>query len=264
MKKRPKINDIGALGQQTWGQILFLLLYILLASLIVFIFRPAYFYSLILVLGVASLINFSWLRRARVKVFFFSVICTLLFAPPIELLARLANVWDVQSIFPRPFGLIPLENMIFAFLNFFWGLTFYEHFVDRDRKRNVSPRAKFLIGLMIVFSAGIYWAFFSHLVDSGFGYSVIAVISLVIPAVLIFCHNPHLLRKAILPTIFFAIVFWVYESVSLAIGSWWWPGKYLWPASFFGRTWPLDDIIIWYFLSTPVLIGGYEFFVDGD
>lgn len=29
------------------------------------------------------------------------------------------------------------------------------------------------------------------------------------------------------------------------------------------KKFPIDDVIIWYFLSTPVLIGGYEYFANG-
>jgi hypothetical protein len=85
---------------------------------------------------------------------------------------------------------------------------------------------------------------------------------LIIPSLLIFYHKPKLIKKTILPTIFFALVFFVYELTSLLIGSWWWPGEYLWPITIFGHIFPLDDVIIWYFLSTPTLIGGYEIFMD--
>jgi hypothetical protein len=52
--------------------------------------------------------------------------------------------------------------------------------------------------------------------------------------------------------------------VSLKIGSWWWPGEYIKTFIIFGKVFPLDDIIIWYLLSTITLIGGYEFFADNS
>ena len=75
------------------------------------------------------------------------VVSALLFAPTVELASRLADVWDVQTIFPRPFGEIPLENILFAFINFFWVLSFYEYFVDKDITSVISKRFKYLIGL---------------------------------------------------------------------------------------------------------------------
>jgi hypothetical protein len=92
-------------------------------------------------------------------------------------------------------------------------------------------------------------------------YAGLSLIILLIPGVLIFSLKPFLLKKVWLSTVFFSVVFFVYELVSLLIGSWWWPGSYLLPVNLAGHIFPLDDVLIWYFLSTPVLIGGYEVFI---
>lgn len=245
-------------------KLLSLLAYSLLAIFVVLLIRPPYIVSIALVLVPPSLINWLWLKNSRAKVLLFSLLATWLFAPPIELMARLANVWDVASIFPRPFGLIPLENMLFAFLNFFWILSFYEYFIDKDRKEAINNRLKYLVGLYLVFAATVFGLYYyqKDLVSSN--YFRLAFITLVVPGVIIFWHNPKLLKKTVLPTLFFALIFFVYELASIKIGSWWWPGEYLLPLNISGRTFPLDDVIIWYFLSPPVLIGGYEFFSDND
>ncbi|MFH1457003.1 MAG: hypothetical protein ABIF17_02710 [Patescibacteria group bacterium] len=128
----------------------------MIACSIVLIFKPVYFISILIVLVPPAIINFLWLKKTRFKILIFSIITTIIFAPPIELIARLANAWDVQSIMPRPFGLMPLENILFAFLNLFWVLSFYEHFVDRDRKKNISKKFKYLIGLYCLTSVLIW------------------------------------------------------------------------------------------------------------
>jgi hypothetical protein len=68
--------------------------------------------------------------------------------------------------------------------------------------------------------------------------------------------------KSLSTTLFFAGAFFIHELVSLKIGHWWWPGEYLLPINLGSIIFPIDDVIIWYFLSTPVLIGGFEFFFD--
>jgi hypothetical protein len=162
------------------------------------------------------------------------------------------------------FTVVPLENILFAFLNFFWVLTFYEYFVDRAKKDKISPKFKYLIDLFVFFAALVFILYFISPALLQTNYFGAALIILVIPAVLIFWKNLHLLKKSILPTMFFAIVFFVYELVSLYIGSWWWPGEYYLPVHVFGKVFPIDDVIIWYILSTPALIGGYEYFMDDD
>jgi len=116
----------------------------------------------------------------------------------------------------------------------------------------------------LIFAALIYGLYFYNQQLVAASYITIAVIVLVIPGFLIFRHNPKLLSKTIMPTLFFALVFFLYELTSLQLGSWFWLGEYLWPINLWGQIFPLDDAIIWYFLSTPVLIGAYEFFVDDD
>lgn len=243
-------------------KLLLLLTYVFLSSLVVMFIRPYYFYSILLVLLPPTLANFFWLKHSKLKILIFSVLTTLIFAPPLELATRLMNVWDVQSIFPRPFGLIPLENMLFAFINFFWGVSFYEYFVDADRGSRISGRFRYLLSLYIIMAALVYLLYFLNPQLIAASYFAMAVPTLILPGIIIFAIKPRLLKKAVLPTLFFALVFFVYEMVSLQVGSWWWPGEYLLSMRINGNIFPLDDIIIWYFLSTPVLIGGYEIFVD--
>jgi hypothetical protein len=243
-------------------KILFLFCYVLVAGLIVFLWRPVYLVSIMLVLAPPSVINFFWLKKSKVKIFIFAFATTFILAPVVELSARLANVWDVQSIIARPFGLIPVENMVFAFLNFLWALSFYEYFVDKDLSGKISRKFKILMAMYVLAAAIIYAMFFINRELITMNYFSISIPLLILPAILIFFKKPSLIKKVILPTIFFAIVFFYYEIISLTVGSWWWPGEYLFKTHIFGKIFPLDDVIIWYFLSTPVLIGGYEFFMD--
>lgn len=245
------------------NKLILLSAYISIAVFVVWLYRPLYLHSILIVLVPPSLTNFLWLKDTATKkrVLLFSLLAVFLFAPPVELSARLANVWDVQSIFPRPFGLIPLENMLFAFLNFFWGLSFYAFFTGTSVK---SPtRLKYLIGLYLFLDITVFGGYYLNPVLISLNYAAIAIPILVIPAVLLFSRYPGLIRKTLPTTFFFAAVLFVFEAVSLEIGSWWWPGNYLYTFDLNGHTFPLDDVLIWYFLSTPVLIAGYEFFANG-
>jgi len=252
------------LNQKKRQRLAFLIIYVALSCILVYFWRPVYLLSITIVLVPPSIINFLWLKKSRFKILLFSTLTTLLFAPPVELAARLADAWDVQSILPRLFGIAPLENILFAFLNFFWVLSFYEYFVDKDLRRRISKRFRLIILVYILFFVLVFSIFFIAPNLLAVNYALLAVIILLVPGVIMFYRNPKLLKKTWLPTIFFAYVFFVYEVVSLIIGSWWWPGQYLLPINLLGNVFPLDDVIIWYFLSTPILIGGYEFFVDDN
>ena len=247
---------------KSYKKILLLLGYVILTGLVVFFWKPTYLVSIIVVLVPPTVVNFFWLKKSKLKILTFSLVTAVIIAPAIELCARLADVWDVQSIITRPFGLIPIENMLFAFLNFVWVLSFYEYFIDRDYNKKISRKIRILIAIYTFAALVIYTVFFIDKDLVTLNYFTISIPLLVIPAILIFWHKPSLLKKVFIPTIFFALVFFYYEVISLIVGSWWWPGEYLFKTYMFGKIFPIDDIIIWYFLSTPVLIGGYEFFTD--
>jgi len=247
------------------NKILFLFLYVVFASFVVYFVIPNYFTSILIVLAVPALINFYWLKKARAKVLFFSFITTLLFAPPIELLARMANAWDVSSIFMRPFGLIPWENILFAFLNFFWVLSFYEYFFDSEKKFfDISRKFKYLFFLYLILSIVVYILFFNNPSLLATDYYLLGLIFLLPAFIFLLLKFPHIFKKSLFTIAFFALVFLFYEIVSMSIGHWWWPGNYLLTISLSGMIFPIDDIVIWYFLSTPTLILGYEFFVDDN
>ncbi|MCX6795314.1 MAG: hypothetical protein NT165_01095 [Candidatus Falkowbacteria bacterium] len=250
------------LPQKKLRRLLMLVVYIILSCLFVYIFKPVYLLSILIVLLPPSLANFFWLKKSRGKILWFSLLTTLIFAPPVELTARLANAWDVQSILPRILGIAPTENLLFAFFNFFWVLCFYEYFSDGDTSAKISPRLRWLVLGYCLLAATIFSLFFINQELMALNYATLAVIILLVPGIIIFSLKPLLLKKIGLTTIFFALLFFMYEVVSMLIGSWWWPGNYLLPIKIFGLIFPLDDVIIWYLISTPVLIGGYEFFVD--
>lgn len=242
-------------------KLLALFAYVLIACLVVLLTKPVYILSILIVLVPPALANFIWLKKSRKKILIFSIVSTILFAFAAELSSRLANSWDVQSVLPRIFGILPLENILFAFLNIFWILSFYEYFVDRDTSSKMSKKFKYLILLFSLFSLTIFVLFFNGF-NVSMNYYFLAIITLLIPSIIIFSKKFSLLKKVILPVLFFAIIFFVYELVALKIGNWWWPGEYLLPISLWGQTFPIDDVIIWYFLSTITCIGGYEFFMD--
>jgi hypothetical protein len=243
-------------------KIIYLLTYTILASIIVYLTKPVYLLSIIIVLVPPAITNFLWLKKSRRKILLFSFSATFLFSFAVELIGRLNNMWDVQSVFPRILKIMPVENILFAFINFLWVLSFYEYFVDKDASKKTSKKFKYLTGIFILFSVLIFTIYFYNPNLIKMNYLTIASIILLMPSILIFSKNPKLLKKTIKPVIFFSVIFFIYEAVSLLIGSWWWPGEYLLPINFLKKTFPLDDIIIWYVLSTVTLIGGYEFFMD--
>lgn len=244
-------------------QLYFLIIYLLLANLLVLAAKPTYLGNLFIVYAVPMLVTFSWLKNeTKQKILLFSLMSVLLFAPPIELMARLADSWDVQTSLPKIYNISPFENLIYAFINFVFPLSFYKHFTEHDKKSPLSENWKVLIILMSIFTTIVHIAFALDEELITMHYWQIAVIFLAVPATILYLKNKEIIFKSVPTTIFFAATFFIHELVSMKVGHWWWPGDYILPASLGGQVFPVDDVLIWYFLSTPVLIGGFEFFFD--
>ncbi|MFA6098360.1 MAG: hypothetical protein WCV50_01025 [Patescibacteria group bacterium] len=243
-------------------KIALLISFFVLGIIVTLILRPSYLLNILIVYAIPAGLNFYWLKQSRKKVLIFSLITTILFAVPVEIISRLANAWDVQSTLPRIMDIAPLENLLYAFINFFWPLSFYELFIDHDADSKFSNRWKYLIGIYVIFSAFIYSFLFINREIITLDYWKVALFVLLIPSLLIFSRRPRLIKKAFGVMIFFGLIFFLHEALSMHLGHWWWPGEYLATMKFMGQTFPLDDVLIWYLLSTPALIGGYEFFMD--
>lgn len=245
-----------------WQRLVLLTTLFLLGLGVSYFGRLTYWQSLLAVYALPVILNFLWLQRARLKVLVFSLATTIIFAVPVELLSRLADSWDVASSFPRLFGIVPIENLVYAFLNFLWVLSFYEYFFDHDTGRRFSSRAKYLLGLYVVLFVIAMTIFLFLSQQIIFHYWLIALMIIFIPLLLLSFLTDFKWRSFIVPTIFFAFIFFSHEIISLRLGYWWWPGEYLWPITLFGQTFPIDDVIIWHLASTPALLSGYKYFID--
>lgn len=245
-----------------WKKLVLLAGLFLVGLGISYLLRLTYWQSLLVVYTLPVSLNFFWLRRSRLKVLIFSLTTTIIFAVPVELLSRLAGSWEVASSFPRLFDLMPVENLVYALLNFLWVLSFYEYFFDRDTGRCFSPRAKYLLGLYLALfiSSMIVFLFLSEQII--FHYWLIALIIIFVPMLILSFLSDFSWGSFIAPTLFFALIFFSHELIALRLGYWWWPGEYVWPITLFGQTFPIDDVIIWHLASTPALLVGYKYFID--
>ncbi|MEI8361452.1 MAG: hypothetical protein WCG01_04955 [bacterium] len=250
------------------SNIAILLTYTMVSIFCVYLIKPHYFYSILLVLMPPMLLTFSWHKKHDVvEILSFSLITTLFFAVPIELIARLNNIWDVDSIFYRPFNLLPLENLLFAFINFAWVIAFDQYLFTsiKHPRQLMNKRLSFLFGLYLTLFIMTFSLFIYEPSVLNFSYFTLSLPILIFPLVFFIFKKPKLLAQSLHSTIFFAIILFVYEAVSLKTGSWWWPAKnYLFSTHLFGQIFPLDDVLIWYLISTPVLVTSYRYFVKID
>jgi len=240
--------------------------WVFVAGLAVYFFRPSYLLSELVVLLPPLAYTLYCLPRAEVKrILRFALFSAVMFAPPVEFVARLNNIWDVQSTFPRILGLVPPENLIFAFVNFAWFVGFYKLVRPSQilQAKNLG-RQVVLTSLYFLLWPVIYLLYKYQPNWLVLSYFQLSITILFVPLVYFLFTRPSSILETWRVTLFFALLLFWYEVISLLIGSWWWPlNNYFYTIAIAGRNFPIDDVIIWYLISTPVLLVSYDYFVDG-
>lgn len=248
--KRQKLKDLVILA-----------LLFILGIFIVLIFKPGYLANILIVYLPGMVYSLTRLKRSTKKILIFGII-SILFIVPVEILARLTDSWDVASDFPRVLDIAPLENMLYGVVNIIYPLAFYEYFFDNDRNRKISPRYKYLIGIYIVLFITTFIVYFIDPALLKFDYWVLGLLILSPIFILLLIYKSHIVKRLILPAVFFGLMYLVHEAVSMYLGHWWWPGSYLLPITISDHIYPLEDLIIWIVFSNVAVISGYEVLWD--
>lgn len=233
----------------------------LVGVLFVLIIKPGYLLNILIVYIPGLVYTLSKLKKSAQKILIFGV-TSLLFIIPVEILARLTNSWDVASDFPRILGIAPVENVVYGLVNIFYPLAFYEYFFDNDRNRAVSSRFKMLIALYFILFCLTFLGFYINPNILKFDYWFLGLCILLPVFILLIKYKPHIIKRLIVPAIFFGLMYLIHESVSMYLGHWWWPGNYLLPINVAGFIYPLEDLVIWIVFSNMAVISGYEVMWD--
>lgn len=145
-------------------------------------------------------------------------------------------------------------------------LVFYEHFFDKDRNHRISPHIwqAIIPGLL----AWVMIVFLHYINPSKLSFSHAYLkmgIAAIIPLILQLIRKPKLLSKYILFAIPLFFVIFGSEIVGLTFHYWIFPGKdYLGLVTFFGQSFPVEEIIFWMLLYPSTIASYYERFVDDE
>lgn len=187
---------------------------------------------------------------------------------PFDLLIHLNESWFVPSdklLIPfKLFGYYPVDEIIWFALLALYTLVFYEVFVDGGRKIKISNNFKTALYVWLsanVITLAAILVFTKHLLVPYSYFLIIAPLSLT-PIIYVLWKKPHLVKKFILPTVFFFMVSLCFEIVGLTFGHWEFNDDYVGWISIFGRYFPFEELLFWMLLYPATIISYYELLVD--
>lgn len=210
----------------------------------------------------------AWRRpKLTAKTTLMSLVLGIPFGIMIDYLAHKDGAWFVPDSAIRILnGLVPVENVVWVVVWTFFIITFWETFLDRDRRKNtVSWNLKYLVGLVCgtgsVFLGFYIWA--REVLQVPYFYMTMGVVMVVIPMMLVYLARPKLRKKAVVLGLYFGVFSLAVEFVSLTLGHWVFPGdNYVYVINFFEHRLPVEEIVFWCGLGAPGLIAWYEGFAD--
>lgn len=174
--------------------------------------------------------------------------------------------WLVPTIFSfKVFGVIPLEDFLWAFLLVYFVLMFYENFFDHARHSPVGRNMHYLIPVSIaalaIFSALVL--FVSANMSIPYFYFFGILVFMFLPVLAFVLEFPRFLRRLYITAAYFFAVGIMHELVALYKGYWSFPGHHFigW-VSLAGYRFPLEEFFFWLFLLSASAVAYFEFFDD--
>jgi hypothetical protein len=234
-------------------------------AVIVSLIIKANFLIFILLYFVIPCIYLSFRNRYAIKrTLLFSVISAIPLGIIWGCISHINKEWYTFSIFPRIFGLVPLEDLLWNFLLCYLIVIFYEHFVDKSNEKLVSSNFKYLFITFTLFSIiFLYFLFFKqNILVFNYSYFYLGLITFLLPVISFLWFFPRKLSAFIKVGAYFFFYTLIMEITSLKLGHWVFPGKYLgWlQVGWFGV--PLEEIIYFFMMVAITVLSYYEFFVD--
>lgn len=203
------------------------------------------------------------IRKAAIFSFIIAIPTGLVF----DYLGVLDKSWYVtETLFLfRLLNVVPVEDLIWAFLITYLGVLFYEHFLDKSPDERINKKIKFL-ALAWVLLLAIFFLFLY--LNPGalyipYFYFWIGTVFLLLPTVCFLFFFPKLINKFVIAAVYFFVLAIMFELTALQLGQWTFPGDHFigW-VELFGYRFPFEEFFFWFIMATVGGLSYYEFFAD--
>ena len=247
----------------------FVLIIPLIAFLGVFLFgwNINYLTSSILFFGLPS-IYLSIKNREKIKkISFFTFLVSIPIALIFELVAFGDKAWSVPKSFLsyRLLEFIPLEDYIWMFLVTYMIIIFYEHFCNRNFKKETSDKTSYMVAILYTLTVILLVIYFlnSSLLSVPYSYLWAGIILFLIPSALFLYKYTYYLLPFSKVSLFFFYAHILFELVGLKLNHWIFTGNHFigW-VSIIGLRFPVEEFAFVITLGGFSCLTYYEFFTS--
>lgn len=247
--------------------IFLLILFPIFAVVAALMFKVSFFVS-ILLFYLPSSLWLSFRTPAQVgKTFIFSIIIAIPFGFFIDYIATLDHSWFVPTtIFPfRLLGIVPVEDLIWAFFLVYNIVIFYEHFLDKGKHELLDKRMKYLLWPLLIIVILFILILFTEpdFLIIPYAYLWMGITLIFLPTVTFLSFFPRLLSKYVKTASYFFLHGIMFELTGLQLYQWTFPGEnFVGWVELFGYRFPFEEFFFYFILFAVCILSYYEFFDD--
>ena len=239
----------------------------IIATIATVLFSTNLFISIFLYFGLPSL----YIAIRNPGIITKSLSFALIFFIPLSLffdtLSAINGAYIISnSIFPfRIFGISTIELYIYAFFWILFPILFYEHFLDRGKKKDtLSSWTKYLFyGITVLASAVVVFLYANpDLLHIPYCYFIMALFFIFITLVAFLLYYPKLILKYVFVACYFFFFMFIFELAALHNHQWIFPGQFIGMVSILHYQFPFEEFFFWMIFGTPAILMYYELFAD--
>ncbi|MEK6953326.1 MAG: hypothetical protein AABX29_10035 [Nanoarchaeota archaeon] len=248
--------------------LIILLLYPIIASLISLYLKTDFFISILLFFGVPSLFLSIKAKEHVKKTLLFSLMMGIPLSIIIDYIAHFNGTWWVPSPFFnfRILDLVPLEDLLWGVLYLYFIIMFYECFIDKHVTKKLYTKHTRTIVLILLVIVGL---FFFILIQNPvylripYFYLISGIVIGIIPILAVLFKFPILFTKLLKTTSYFFFFTFMYEITALKLGWWEFRGEeFIGWVEISGVKFPFEELFFWMILGAMGVLSYYEFFDD--
>lgn len=199
------------------------------------------------------------------KIFVGTIIFGLLYGFCLDYVAEFTKAWTVtDSIFPfRLLNVNTLDSVLGIAMMTLLTFTFYEHFLDVERRKKINHRVWYaaIIGVVLNIMVITVSKLLPGLLNLHHPYLFIGIAA-ISPLLVTVLLRPQFYTKFASMTFYFFIMYFVFEYIAVAFNYWVFNGSYVGVMRIQSVTFPLEEMIFWMILYASTLVCYYEIAID--
>ncbi len=247
--------------------IIVILLFPVIATLLTVIFNTNFLVSILLFFTFPGIYLSARRPYLIKKSLVFSVAITFPLLLVFTYLIQINNIWQIDNVYNiKLLGMTNIEDIFWIISGAYFTVILYEYFIDKGNKRDaISTNIKYLVIIMTTLTIIILpIMYINHeLLYIRYFYLKFGLVLFLLPLTVFLAFFPNLLKKYLLISLYFFVLFMLYEFSALYTKQWWFfETNTLGTIDIFGLRFAYEEFFFWFVITTPTALAYYEFFVD--